>query len=301
MLDKFAEELKAAREKNEITLQQIAQKSRIDLKFIEAIDRGDFSFLPELYVKAFVKQYARIVGLDEQVTIKKYEAAKKGKSIDDVAEEEKIEKPEKPAETEKTKQPVEEKKPEPPKVSPQVKSFQENQNGKPEAEPQGFSEKIKNDRMLLGGIIGGVIVVAFALVYFFFIRTSSDIIVAEKPYEEVRKENQQRYIPETKTESTPEATAVAPADSLTLELISSDTSWIKIKIDDKSVEEFRLFPNTEKTIKAAFNFSMIIGNAGGTKIKLNDKELNFTGKKNEVRYVSIDKNGLKYINTPPTF
>ena len=48
------------------------------MKFLEAMENGDFSFLPELYVKAFTKQYAKAVNLDEDVIIKKYEASKKG-------------------------------------------------------------------------------------------------------------------------------------------------------------------------------------------------------------------------------
>ncbi len=89
MLDKFAEELRQAREENEITLQQMAAKTRIDIKFLEAIDNGNFSFLPTIYVRAFIKQYAKTVGLDEEETIKNYEAAKQGKLPEKVEVEEK--------------------------------------------------------------------------------------------------------------------------------------------------------------------------------------------------------------------
>ena len=81
MLDKYAEELREAREKKGITLQQMAAKTRIDIKFLEAIDNGNFSFLPELYVKAFLKQYAMVVGLDEKETVERYDDAKAGKLV----------------------------------------------------------------------------------------------------------------------------------------------------------------------------------------------------------------------------
>jgi len=298
MLEKFAEELREAREKNKITLQQIAQKSRIDLKYIEAIDRGDFSFLPELYVKAFIKQFAKIVGLDEQVTIKKYEAAKTGKTPKEEMEPEKPEEIKKEAVSEK---PVNDKKAEAPKIQQPVKSFQESTEKKSGAEEVSFLERIKSDKAILAGVIGGTLAIILVVVYFFFIMPESDIIVAEKPYDEVRKENQQRYVPDTKTQQLNEATTVAPSDSLRLNIYASDTTWIRLKIDGREVQEFKLYPNSEKSLKAAVNVSMIVGNAGATKLKLGDKELNFTGKKNEVRYVLIDKNGLKYIDTPPTF
>ena len=79
MLDKFADELREQREKSGLTLQQMATKTRIDIKFLEAIDQGNFAFLPDLYVKAFVKQYAKTIGLDENLMIKKFEAYREGK------------------------------------------------------------------------------------------------------------------------------------------------------------------------------------------------------------------------------
>ena len=79
MLFKFADELKSARLKKGISLEQMAAKTRIDIKFLEAIDNGNFGFLPELYVKAFIKQYANVVELDEDEVIKRYEDAKAGR------------------------------------------------------------------------------------------------------------------------------------------------------------------------------------------------------------------------------
>ena len=83
MFDKFAEYLRKARLKKGITLQQIAAKTRIDIKFLEAIDSGNLGFLPDMYVKAFIKQFAKAVDLDELETIKKYEDALAGKYVDE--------------------------------------------------------------------------------------------------------------------------------------------------------------------------------------------------------------------------
>ena len=83
MLDKFAEQLRKARLKKGSSLQQIAAVTRIDIKFLEAIDNGNFGFLPDLYVKAFLKQYAKAIDLDENETVKKYEDALAGKYIED--------------------------------------------------------------------------------------------------------------------------------------------------------------------------------------------------------------------------
>ena len=47
MFDKLSEELKASRIRAGITLQQLAGKTRIDIKFLEYFEDGNFSFLPE--------------------------------------------------------------------------------------------------------------------------------------------------------------------------------------------------------------------------------------------------------------
>ena len=79
MFKKFVEELKTAREKAGISLQQVSAKTRIDIKFLKALESGDFNFLPDLYVKAFIKQYSKVVGLDEQEVIYNYSQIKEGK------------------------------------------------------------------------------------------------------------------------------------------------------------------------------------------------------------------------------
>jgi hypothetical protein len=43
------------------------------LRFLEAIDRGDYTVLPEPYIRAFIRSYARTVGLDPNQIIKEFE------------------------------------------------------------------------------------------------------------------------------------------------------------------------------------------------------------------------------------
>ncbi len=293
MLDEFSKELKQAREKNGISLQQIAQKSRIDLKFIEALDRGDFGFLPELYVKAFIKQYARIVGLDENATIAKYEAAKQGKTTRELTLE--------PSEESVTKeQKSTEEKPKPRSNHRRsVKTFEDNVQKDIESEPANFIERLKTDKILLGSVIAGIAVVLFVIIYFFFMKSSSNIVVAEKPYDEIRRENQQRYLKENKPVINDKLVAPVKIDSLTLVVQAVDSAWFHIRVDNSEILDFVLFPYAKRTIRAATGFKMTIGNAGDTRLTLDNKNLELSGKKKEVKYVLIDKNGIKYLQTPP--
>jgi transcriptional regulator with XRE-family HTH domain len=291
MLSEFSEELRSAREKSGVTLQQIAQKSRIDIKYIEDIDRGEFDFLPELYVRAFIKQYAKIIGLDEQEIIAKYEVAKKGKTIEEggVNQEEDsvLQKPVHVEKKAKVKQ-----------VSTKSNKTSDDWFEETERpEPTNFLEMLLSNKILLSAAIAAIAVVLFVIIYFLFLKSSPNIVVAEKPYDEVRKENMRRYINEGNVNFPDKKTTV---DSLTLEIQAVDSAWFYIRVDNSEILDFVLYPYSKRTLKAATGFKMTIGNSGDTRLKLDNKNLPLTGKKKEVKYVYIDKDGLKYLKPPQT-
>jgi cytoskeletal protein RodZ len=273
MLDKFADELKASREQRGLTLQQVAQKTKIDYKFLEVMEQGDFSFLPELYVKAFLKNYGRVIGIDEDVIVMKYEAAKSGRLI-----------PEEEASAVETVKPPSAKKTESvklPKAPPVPKQTTINSPGTP-------------DKQKIIFIAAAVIVILVAAGYFIFSDSDSDIIVTEKPLDEIVNENRERYIEEEK-QVPPAETVTVSSDSLQLNIASTETSWVKIVYDDRTTGEFILFPMAQKNVKASENFKITFGNAKGIKLKLNGSELTFNSKSNIAR-ILIDSTGLQFLN-----
>lgn len=289
MLEKFAEELKAEREAKGISLIMVATKTRLDIKFLKEMEKGNFSFLPELYVKAFIKDYAKVLDLDETILLKKYEAAKKGKAYDEKGE------TEEEVQLKKTKQENDT------TSKPETKATAKPAYSAIENDEKDESQKSKQTPKTIVWIAAAAVIV-LAVIYFVFIRSSSDIIVSEKPYDQVKQSSKERFIPET-----PEATADssvqigAVSDSLSLEIDATDTSWVKLLIDGSLHEEFTLFPHSTKNIRAAKNFQIIVGNAAVTHFSLNKKPLEFSGKNKEVRYISIDSTGLKYLSAPPNF
>ncbi|MFQ6616230.1 MAG: helix-turn-helix domain-containing protein [Fidelibacterota bacterium] len=60
----FYTELKTLREKQEIDLQEVSNRTKINLTYLEAIESGDFSFLPHVYVRLFLRAYAIEVGAE---------------------------------------------------------------------------------------------------------------------------------------------------------------------------------------------------------------------------------------------
>ena len=66
----FGEFLRSARERRGLTLQQIAQSTKIPWRHLDAMERGDLAAVPEgLYRRAEVRAYAQAVGLDQNVAL----------------------------------------------------------------------------------------------------------------------------------------------------------------------------------------------------------------------------------------
>lgn len=283
MLSKFAEELRNARLKKGISLEQMAAKTRIDIKFLEAIDNGNFSFLPELYVKAFIKQYAKVVDLDEQETIDMYEEARAGKLLekDDtkslLEKKIEIEKPVSETKSEET-----------------VKTFNDNDAKKINSTPP---DKKKMFRLLT--YVAGIVIVLL-IIFVAFFNKSSTIVVEEKPYGKVLEETKDRYVVPEKKDEVPN-TNIIP-DSLILQIAnvdSVDSAWVMVIYDDKSKEDFLLYPKRSKTVSAFDNFKLTLGNSGVISLILDGQKLKFEGLRGSVRHYMVSRDTIERLTSPP--
>lgn len=321
---KFAEELKATREKKEVTLQQISNKTRINIKFLEAIEEGNFSVIDEIYIRAFLREYAQQINLDENEILKRYDQCKAGR-IDEPEKSDSVEvkKEDEPKKEEletpqSRKMVLEEQKPKPKSKPPKQKK----EKSKIKEKKEVFSEEshkkvidvnssekdsnlpsllngisknlnsIKGNTPVLSGIAVGLLII-FVIVYFTFIRESKPEIINERPYEEVVQQQAQKSEVEAHKKTVHETTL----DSLTLTIAASDTSWIRVVLDDAKAEEFILLPGLSKQLKAGIDFNLLIGNSGGIELYLNEKSLDFKGKAGGVRNIVVDKNGYRQATT----
>jgi transcriptional regulator with XRE-family HTH domain len=284
MLDRFAEQLRKARLKKGATLQQIAAKTRIDIKFLEALDSGNFGFLPDLYVKAFIKQYANAVDLDEKETIKKYEAALAGKYIE---EDEPKSLLEQKIEISNTQQQTEAEK--------QTPIFDgTTSTPKPEVKNDDIIKKIRVLIYAAGFILVGVVV------FFAFFNRSPTIIIEEIPYDKVLEETQNRY--QVKEKIIDSSAIAFNSDTLTLQFVNADSldsAWVMVISDDLKKEDFLLYPKIAKTMIAFDNFKFTLGNSGVIVLKLDKEVLNFQGKRGSVRHYEVTSNGIQRLNSPP--
>ncbi|MGE5352493.1 MAG: helix-turn-helix domain-containing protein [Acidobacteriota bacterium] len=276
MMRKLAEELKENRLKKEITLQQMFVKTRISIKYLEAIENGDFEVLPEVYLKAFIKSYAAAVGMDEEAVVRKFEAAKGGHEYQERQEEE-------------THHVPRDERQQPPKHT--RKEYHSIDTSAPLSEDESLSQQSGRGNLIVAGI-GILLFIVIVAAYFMFFHHSSKEIVTEKPYEEYIENNKPKA--DTTAASAPQQTVaqVAANDSLTLKVKTKDLTWVKITADSTRVSEFNLQPNTEKDVKARRNFKVILGNSGSVQLMLNNNPLSFSGGKGTVRVLRIDSSGI---------
>ena len=69
----FGARLREARERRGITLRQIAERTKISMAALEALERSDASKLPSgIFGRSFVRSYASEVGLDPDATLRDF-------------------------------------------------------------------------------------------------------------------------------------------------------------------------------------------------------------------------------------
>ena len=69
----IGEQLRLAREERGIPLREISDETRISIRYLEAIESGDFKRLPGgIFNRSFVRAYARCIGYDEKKAVEAY-------------------------------------------------------------------------------------------------------------------------------------------------------------------------------------------------------------------------------------
>jgi cytoskeleton protein RodZ len=72
----FGENLRREREMRGVSLEEISSVTKISMRFLEAIEREDFSKLPGgIFSRSFVRSYVRYLGLDEERVMAEYQLA----------------------------------------------------------------------------------------------------------------------------------------------------------------------------------------------------------------------------------
>jgi cytoskeletal protein RodZ len=69
----FCKELRDAREFQLISLQEVAQMSRISIEFLDALERGHWDRIPRAYVRGYLGLYAQTVGMNRDKVLRTFD------------------------------------------------------------------------------------------------------------------------------------------------------------------------------------------------------------------------------------
>jgi len=68
----LGEELARQRQEKELSIAQLAVRTKIAEGFLEKMEQGDFGFLPPVYVRAFIRSVSAEIGLDPEVMMRRF-------------------------------------------------------------------------------------------------------------------------------------------------------------------------------------------------------------------------------------
>ncbi len=75
----FFKELKELRESRGISIEEITERTKINPRYFEAIENGDFAVLPNVYMRLFLRSYAIEIGAEAEKALEDYEVFTTGK------------------------------------------------------------------------------------------------------------------------------------------------------------------------------------------------------------------------------
>lgn len=275
----FANELRRHREAKGISLLEISSATKIHLKYLQAIEEGDYSFLPQPYVRAFLCNYAKTVGLDADETIRRYHSALQ--AMEQITESAQPEQ-----KTQKDFAPIEK---DPPSLLTGVLTSLW-------LSLRTFLREYATGRKLVP-VAGVIILVGAVVLVANMTKTLETESTPETPFEQIIKEKERSSSGEL-SRSTGKSDAaygsIGIRDSLVLEGRAREEVWMLISIDDQQSAEYLFPPNISRRWRAKEKFLLTLGNAGGMSLRLNGKDLGTLGRSGAVlRNILITRDGVQ--------
>ena len=273
--------LARAREEKDLTLEKIAEETRINLKYLQDLEQGKFDFLPRPYVVAYLKTLASRIGLDGEALVQQWrdheaaiaaaQLAEAGESIQDAAPLPVVEMPPRPT----TSAPARYSAPPPPPAA---------------LPPQGIPY-LKEVALGLG-----VVLVMAAWLYFSTRPPKQEETSPPQPVEEIPFDQVAREAASRQDTASPvvalEESAPAPKP-MRLEVRAAETVWVQVIADQRDSSEFTLRPGNTHAWQALEQFYVRLGNAGVVKLLLDGNDLGVIGGRGQVGSLIIAHDGIK--------
>ncbi len=226
--------LRNARESRGLDLREAAQQTRISHAYLQAIEKEDFSKLPgEVFVKGFLRNYAKFLGINEEEVMRLYTESKK---------------------------PVAQ--PQLPTAAKQVPPAQK------QPEPATSAEESSRD----DGDGSGTERYAWIAVAIAALTAALLVILPEHPAvreEHGTLHSDATATAPLATSSTP----TARPEKLYLDVIAQEDLWVLVRTDSSPLKKAVLKKGEAVTWSADERFLLSIGNVAAAKLLLNGKEL----------------------------
>ena len=277
----LGKELQQHREKKGLTIDALSVKTKIAPKFLESMEQGRFDFLPHTYVRGFVRTFAQEVGLDAQVMLRQFEAARQTTPgwIDvDTA------RPEPEKEKEDTLQ-----------SSGPVKGSAD--NGRFDVDK--FMNGLKGFLRYYGVLLLGLAAILLFLFFVLFRSKQDNSQSAVEQRSDIRQPDTSRQVLRSAPElAAPEKTIpVSEEKGFKLTATAVETTWMRIVYNDSLADEAVFTPGDVRSWTSREKLYMRIGNAGGLVLKVDDKELGLPGKRGGVANIVVSKDGFNNISS----
>ncbi len=302
----IGETLRQERERRNLELDQVSRELKISVRFLEAIEQEKFERLPAgVFAKSFARQYARLLGLDEDEASREVQRA-----LSPPAASPPIRRGAAPA--------AEKKAPSSPHFYvPKVEAWQRVRDRR----TFSWSSPLPALMLVVVAMLG------CSLIYGWWQRQRHPATMAAVPVLDrqqpapprIAGPDAQPAAPAPQEVSRPagpptaaSAPAAAPAASETpaaagepgavkvAVTAAAEPVWILARSDGKYLFSGTLKANETRTVEAANTVLLRLGNAGGVSITLNGKPIGEIGPKGQVRTVQLTSGGFQIVAPKPS-
>lgn len=301
----IGEQIKQARLEKHLSISDVSRETSIRPHIIQAIEDGDFTVLPEVYIKSFIKTLFDFFEI-EQISIIEKEIKAEESNTEQINGTKAIESSDKinfddieevaipPKKIEKVIEFIPEKTDDKGKKKIKPEKKRKFDDEKPEFVSKSlpiesskadsdFSEIFKRKRINIGMnpslinylVYAGVALVIIVAIYFTFFFNSGPF-ASKKTQESTTKADT------TIVESNNLFDYFAASDTLSLVAKASDSAWLKIEIDGKRSEEMLMLPGMERNWSAGDFIILHVGNIGAVQFYRNGELLAPLGRKGSV-------------------
>jgi transcriptional regulator with XRE-family HTH domain len=272
-MNSFGSRLKDERNKLGLSIKDVAEKTKIRPHLIEKMEKGDFAFLPPVYISSFIRTYSELLKIPQKDI---------NEAIDSLSAT--PDKPKTATNTQKTKK----------------LEFGDETQEQPAPE-KPFQKKPETNKYKQPSLITYLMYLALgltvvALVYIIFFSGGSSQVSDFPSQQDI-----QTIGPDTTLVRSDRGLRdfYAQPDSIQLEAIATDTAWLSITIDGKRNEQITMYPDMKKSWAASEYFILSIGNEGAVTFIRNGETLKPFGKKGSVvRNVKITDKDVESSSIP---